>query len=650
VLSVGVDLGGTFTDGYFATEEQSVTAKVPTFRFDLTRSVIQCLRAGAERVGSPIKLFLESIELLRLATTVGTNAIIEGTGARVGLLVERKHESLLYGGRPPEALFASFLDPGFVRGLDLSISPEEVLAVCRELVGLGVRQVVVSLPRSCGASAEDKVRELVRARYPEHYLRSIPLQLGSEVSACAEDDVRTATAVVNAYLHRDMAHLLQRAEHELRAEGVVAPLLVVHANSGVARVAKTTAISTYGSGPSAGLSGAESIARAYGDRTVVTADMGGTTLDLGLVLDGQCEIETRPSLAGVRVALPMNRTESFGRAGCSIVRVEGGAIVIGPQSAGAVPGPAAFGRGGDLATITDADLVSGLLTPGKELGGQFVLDLDRARVAVERDVAVPLETTVEAAAWRTEETFTEQLADSLRAFLAARGIEAETAVVYAFGGAGPVHLWAPAARAGIRRVRSFPFGSAFSAFGCTVVDVRHRYEAPWDAGTLEFDELVALLFPLLARGLADVRSEGFGSIAAEAVFRALGKDGVSLVETQRIQVRDAEEGAQRLASYAANTVEDWERVDAVALELIVPVPHVTPTQPPLLGDGTGSGSRAVWWAEMPTATPVYRWPDLPPSQWVDGPLLVEEPDTTHAVGPGWRLRLDERGNALWEKR
>lgn len=649
MLSVGIDLGGTFTDGYFADDARWLTRKVPTLAFDLTRSVVQCLRGGAEAFGEPLGRFLDRVDVLRLATTVGTNAVIEGTGSRVGLLVGSGQERLLYGDRPPRQLFANFLDLELVRAVPPSPDREEVLALCRDLVGLGVRQVVVSLPRTQGAAAEREIRKIVRDRYPEHYLRSVPLQLASEVSACASDEVRTATAVVNAYLHRDMAKLLYQTEEALQADGLRAPILVVHANSGVARVAKTTAISTYSSGPSAGLSAAEWIATRYRDPLVVTADMGGTTLDLGLVADGQCETETRPLVAGVRVALPMNRTSSIGCAGGSLVRVEDGSVVIGPQSAGAVPGPAAFGYGGKHPTLTDADVVVGVLEPGRELGGRFVLDAELANAALVTHVGAALGCSAARAATEVRRAAARQLGEALAGFLASRAVDPAAVVVYAFGGAGPVHLGAAARRAGIRRMRSFPFGSAFSAFGCTVVDLRHRYELGWDGAPFVPEELRERLEPLLRRGLADVRAEGYDPGRARASLLLLGWDGV---ERSRLGPSTAETAGtilDTLVVAVSSAGGAWHGTESVALELEVPVPRVRPApRPAPLAPGRPVARRAVSWEGEELATDVYRWSDLRPGDRLAGPVLLEDRDTTHAVGPGWSVALDGDGNALWE--
>jgi N-methylhydantoinase A/oxoprolinase/acetone carboxylase beta subunit len=653
VLTVGVDMGGTFTDGYLAAEDGAFSCKVPTYRFDLTRSLVQCLEAVAARAGLGFGELLERLDSLRVATTVGTNAVVEGTGSRVGLLVAVGQEELLYAGRPPTAVFARYLDPGLVRGVGLPPEGAELLDRCRELVAAGVRQVVVSFPGAATApEVERQVRQVVRARYPEHYLRSVPLQLASEVSACAEDDVRTATAVVNAYLHRDMAQLLQRAEVQLRADGLRAPLLVVQASAGVAQVAKSTAISTYGSGPAAGLSGAEAVAGAYGDPVVVTADMGGTTLDLGLVLDGRCQTDARPEIGGVRVALPSNASTPVGCGGSSLVTVEDGRVLVGPRSAGAVPGPAAFGRGGERATLTDADLVCGLLQDDAELGGQFALDASRARAAVAEGVAAPLDLPVEEAGARIQEAATARIADAIGALLAAHGLAPERATAYVYGGAGPLHLWAPLARLGIGSARSFPFGSAFSAFGCTVIDVRHHYEAAWDGARPAAPErLGGLLERLVRRGLGDTRAAGPAGQEVHGTVLLLGKDGQVLARVGPLAALERPATLQALVA-AALAADGWAEVRSVALDVTVPGPPADPLRgrPAASPGAAGPATRAVWWSGEWRDTPVRAWDDLRPGTPLAGPVLVTERDSTHAVGPGWAVSLDERGNLRWTAR
>lgn len=649
MLTIGIDLGGTFTDGYFNADGRAFTRKVPTYRFDLTRSVVECLRAGADATGQSLRSLLGRVDLLRIATTVGTNSVIEGTGSRVGLVVLDGEQERLYGSVRPDALFERFVAPKLVRGIDPAPVPEAVLDTARELVSGGVRQVVL-----CGAGVsaarewESSIHRLLRSRYPSHYLRSVPLQLGTDVAPCGDDDVRAATTVVNAYLHRDVAQLLHGAEQHLRNEGLESPMFVVHANSGVARTGKTTAIHTYSSGPAAGLSAAETIAAAYGDEAVVTADMGGTTVDLGVIVGARAEVETRPSVAGVRVALSMMRTESIGCAGCSLVAVRDGAVALGPDSAGAVPGPAAFGLGGERPTLTDADLVTGLLADGKDVGGQFTLSRERAAAALSEHVAGPLAMTVDEAAAAVERAAAEVVGDALADLLARKGLDPAAVTVYAFGGAGPTHLWAAARHAGVRRVRSFSFGSAFSALGCTVVDLRHRYERAWEGAAPSPAELAGMIDELAAKGLADVRSARVETTGLSLALQLVGAGGAALAATGGAW-DPADRGGEAFAPLLAAALAPDADVRGLVLELTAHVPRDKRPAPE-----TASGAlavddlRTVWWDGVATPTPVLRWADVPLDRPIGGPVIVEELDCTHAVGPGWQLTADAMGGALWE--
>jgi N-methylhydantoinase A/acetophenone carboxylase len=593
--------------------------------------------------------FMRRVAILKVATTIGTNAVIEGTGTRVGVVVGRGHEENLYGPNRPEAIFHAFVGPEDVIGIDPVGESDEILEACRRLVANGVRQVVVALPRSASTHQdESRVRKVIRARYPEHYLRSVPLQLSTDVTASGEDEVRTATAIVNAYLHRDMAHLLSRAEQELRAIGLDVPVLVVHASSGVARVATSVAVGTYSAGPSAGLSGAEHVASRLGDRLVLTADMGGTTLDLGLVRDGRCEVEVRPSIAGVRVALPMNRTESYGTGGGSLIGVtDDGAITVGPGSAGAVPGPAAFGRGGKRATVTDADVVSGLLADGTVLGGEVTLSEAAARSAVE-EVAARLGVPAEAAAARIEDAIDGQIGRDMARFLADRNVDPAQVTVYGFGGGGPVHLARACGIAGVRRMRTFPYGAVFSAFGCTAVDVRHRYEVLAPHGAYLRDSAMTDAEGLVRRAGWDLRAEGFAGEGGSCHLVVEGVDGGELART----------GERPFGLDVAGALLDdaWPLpagTSTVALVVTVPIGTLSGTPSATLtreaGIPAGGDPRRILWGAEPTAARLVGIGDLPVGAPAPGPLVVLDGEAVCVVPSDWTVRREEDGSLLWER-
>ena len=458
---VGVDMGGTFTDGFVSDGERSVATKVPTTHFDLTRSVMACLSQGAEAFDVVLEDFLAEVGLFRLATTIGTNAVVTGTGDPVGLMVEAGAEKSLYGPCEPAPAVGVFVQADHVVGVDPASAAEEVLALCRDLVQQGVRQTVVSLRRS-NRDVESGLRELVRDRYPVHYLRSMPLTLGSETANVDDDELRTSTAVLNAYLSRPMAKLLYRTEGILQQAGLSVPLLAARSDGTCSRMPRTTAISTYSSGPAAGLGLAASLAREHSDGAVVGFDMGGTTLDLGLVRDGAYQVEQAPEIRGVRVSLPVPSIVSVGLGGSSVAATaESGTLAVGPASAGAVPGPAAFGRGGTEPTLTDADVVLGLLADGQRLPGDIVLDADRAAAAL-APLAGGDPVSAARLVWVAAH---EKAAAAVGGVLAAAGVEPAAVTLYAFGGAGGLHAGAVAGLAGVGRVRSFAHGGVFSAQG-----------------------------------------------------------------------------------------------------------------------------------------------------------------------------------------
>lgn len=657
--SVGMDMGGTFTDGYFTDGRRAAMAKVPTSHFDLTRSVMACLGEGARRFDLDLEDFLASVGVLRLATTIGTNSVVTGAGDPVGLLVEAGAESSLYGPVEPAPALGVFVHPGQVAAVPASdrpaagaepvVSPadetlagglasatdEAVLGLCRDLVSQGVRQVVVSLRRARRAD-EERLRELVRDRYPAHYLRSIPLTLGSEVADLDDDELRTATAVLNAYLSRPMAKLLYRTEGLLQQAGLGVPLLAVHSDGSCGRTARTTAISTYSSGPAAGLGLVAAEAAARNDEAAVGFDMGGTTLDLGLVRGGAYSVTETPEIRGVRVSLPVPEVMSVGLGGSSIAAADSaGEVTVGPASAGAVPGPAAFGRGGAQATLTDADAALGFLADGATLIGDITLDAERARsalAALDGTEAALAEGDPVEAALRVRSAAHRQAASALGDLLDAAAIDPAAVTLYAFGGAGGLHAGPVADLVGIARVRSFVHGGVFSARGVVGAPLRQVYRA--SVGSVGDSGSAA--DRLAARARLDLEAERLPSDKARITIDA---------RDNRVEV---------------SSQLDPPPVPSVATDPDQPVGSepsspsaaaVGPEQSSSPGPGSSSSAarREVWWGAEPETTAVVDLAALAPGAAIDGPALIEGWGAVHAVPPGWTARRQDHDSLLWER-
>ena len=701
--SVGIDMGGTFTDGVFSNGERAASVKVPTAHFDLTRSVMACLAGGAAAFDTSLEDFLADVGLFRLATTIGTNAVVTGTGDTVGLLVEAGAEKSLYGPSDPAPALGVFVSPDHLVGVDPDSAAEEVLRMCRGLVQQGVRQAVVSL-RAERREAEARLRELVRNRYPAHYLRSMPLTMGWETAGTGDDAVRTSTAVLNAYLSRPMAKLLYRTEGILQHSGLTVPLLAARSDGTCSRTARTAAISTYSSGPAAGLGLAAAEARRHRDAAAVAFDMGGTTLDLGLVLDGAFDIDPTPEVRGVRVSLPVAGIVSVGLGGSSIASIDSsGVVTVGPASAGAVPGPAAFGRGGTRPTLTDADVTLCFLDEGQVLPGEVVLDVEPAC-----DAIAPLAGGEPVdAALKVRAAAHAKAAAALRSVLADAGVDAADATLYAFGGAGPLHAGGVAESAGIGRVRSFAHSGVYSARGLVDSLARQRYEVSMDPG----EQAITVLARLLARARLDLQAErlpvGAARVLAELVYdsgsaqtvEATVQGDLAEVASQVLAAAGLVDGeARSIAAVAVEALSLPPEIPAEVLDRLAADPHTMPGTRlpahhagPRRGGSSGRGDdlaaempdagprdsrpdsdaqdagwgdrpagvprqgdqegreRAVCWPEGVLSTLLVDLDDLTAEEVVRGPALIECAGSVHAIPPRWSCRRADADGLLWER-
>lgn len=653
------DIGGTFTDGFFTNGSVAHRAKVFTTPHDLTEGFMGCLRLGADAFGEPLHSFLSRTQVVRLSTTLGTNTLLQRRGPKVGLIVTAGEEASLYGASKQAAAFSSILDPELVRGVEEETGDEgeslcrptapAVLQAVRELVNLGARIIAVSLRNSWRNPAHERqLREIVLERYPVHYLRSVPLQLAHEISSSDDDHARTNTVALNAYLHRDLSRGLYKAEDLARESGMRHPLLIVHAAGGSARVAKTVAVQTLSSGPAVAVRGAAIMARLLRLDHVVCADMGGTSLDVAVLGKSEPPVVELPEIQGLQIAVPVISTESIGAGGGSIARVRQGELTVGPDSAGSVPGPVCYAKGGMSPTVTDANLLLGLLDPADFLGGRMRLDEDRARESVAKRIGEPLGVDVETAAAMIREKVNRSMAEEIRSRIEGTGADPSEYAFFAFGGGGPLHACDIAEQVGIHKVVGFPFGSVFSAFGSSTVDVWHRYSrsmAQRVDDQAAKDHLGNAVDELLAQGRLDMRGEGF--------------DQHELSESLHLVV-EAPSRRQEIdfaAPEAPNVFESLLQAqpDGEMREVSLDVRAETPTWLPpevsaVPSEAVPTVTRRVRWSRDREAvnTSVVRLEELARGAVIDGPALIETRDTVYAVKGGWSAQIDPFGNVVME--
>jgi N-methylhydantoinase A/oxoprolinase/acetone carboxylase beta subunit len=478
---------------------------------------------------------------------------------------------------------------------------EAAVEAAKSLLAHSARGLVCALPHADRDPAgELAVRELFEQHYPKHCLDAVPLLLSHEIAADPDDFRRTVTTVFNAYVHPAVADFLYRAEDHLRENGYRRPLLVVHNDGGCSRVAKTIAGRTYNSGPLAGLMGAKVIADLYGFKQLVAMDMGGTSLDVAFIVDGDVPLRDHGLVEGVEISFPLPDLVALGAGGGSIAHREGDQLRVGPQSAGAKPGPACFGFGGTDPTVTDADVVLGILHPDRFLGGTMPLHKDLAQRAIRT-----LGDDVEALAAAIRDRVHEDMGKEIATELAAHDLDPAETILVAFGGNGPLHACGIANAAGVGEILTVPFASVFSAFGASSADVRHTYEEPAGEGVEE---------ELRRRAVRDMRGEGFAAEMLELELDAVERDG-----GQRVRL-SARAELDHYAFARANGANG--------------------------GAATGPReTREVIWPQAGAAdTPIYDATKLGRGSPISGPAVIEGVDTTHAIPHGWSYQLDEYGN------
>ncbi|MGA9888108.1 MAG: hydantoinase/oxoprolinase family protein, partial [Candidatus Acidiferrales bacterium] len=384
-----IDVGGTLTDALFTEHEKSFCVKVDTTPHDLTVCLFDCLSQGAGKLGFPGSTeLLEHVELIRWSTTITSNVLAESRGPRVGLLVTKGHENNLYATNSHTSVLDRLVAAHDVIGVNHSSDDTDIMNAARKLLESGVRRICVSLQ---GAHQDPRreiaIKRIIDQQYPDHFLGSVPVLAGSDISKSSDDATRTYSALINTYTHGALAATLFKAEDELReTSGFTGTFLVSHINGGVAGVAKTKAIDTIESGPILGIHASAYLAKAYGLDNVVAMDIGGTTAKISILRNGEPVYRKPSDFFGIPVAISLPDLRSIALGGGSVVKPIAGshppAVQLGPESMGSYPGPACYGLGGDQPTLTDAFVTAGLINPDYFLGGTKTIDPDLARKAI----------------------------------------------------------------------------------------------------------------------------------------------------------------------------------------------------------------------------------------------------------------------------
>lgn len=672
VTCIGVDVGGTFTDVVLSNGTKIWRAKAPTTRDNLGKGVLAACRLVAERAGTTIEALLPTVARFGLGTTAVTNAIASRTGRRVGLITTAGFEDLVPMARamrvpadgwllPPDSL----VDPEHIVGVRervdragtvvAALDPAEIVTAARALVEVHrVEAVVVSfLWSSVNDSHEVAAVNALRAEWPELVVVS-----GADLLPVVREFERTQFALLNAYTSGALAGVESLAD-ELERLGLPHPPLLVHSGGGSVSVAegRRAPATLAESGPAAGVVAALAVCQAAGITEAVTGDMGGTSFDVSFITGGEPTRRSRGELMGIWTALPMIDINSVGAGGGSLAWVDAlGMLRVGPRSAGAEPGPACYGRGGTAATVTDALVVLGYIDPANFLGGEMVLDAAAADSAC-ADLGKQIGLDSVETAWGIWEVAKASMVSSLRARFAERGADPRGFALISMGGCGALAAAALAAQLGIRHVLVPELASVLSAFGAAASDVRRERSRSVTAMVPASPaQLAAVAEQLVAEVGADLAADGIapdereiGLVADLRFSRQKFEHTITWIggfdeENQHIQAKHfCDEYAER---YGRGALVTGAPVEIVTLRAtgtgrtvhagLGSSTEQAAGEPPTRGTRNISLDRG----EAPREVPVLNAADLRPGHTFRGAVVIDAPDTTVWVPPGFTARFD----------
>ncbi|MBV1931801.1 MAG: hydantoinase/oxoprolinase family protein [Porticoccaceae bacterium] len=703
---VSVDIGGTFTDCFLVFDGKRAEGKALTTHHNLASGFMGALEDACGQLDLSVKETLSSVDAVRYATTLGTNALIERKGPEVGLLTtsgfefsvplmrargygdglsDREQQDLPAACRPEPIVPRSMIE-GIDERVDykgevvFDVDEDNVRNAVRHLVDRGAQAFVVSLINAVvNPENEKKVERIILDEYPSHLLGAIPIILSHRVAGRKGEYARTMSAILDAYLHDQMYHGLASLESVLRQNNYKRPMLVVHNSCGMAQMSSTHSLQTIHSGPVAGLEGTESLAKQFGQSNMIATDMGGTSFDIGLVTsDGVKFYDFNPVIDRWLISTPMSYLHTLGAGGGSIARYDRlwGAVEVGPESAGSDPGPACYGRGGKVPTTTDANLVLGYLDELNYAGGSIKLSKRRAERAIRDHICEHTGTNVEEAALAIRRKVDANMADAIFKEVAVKGYDPRDFTLLSYGGGGPLHACGYAGKIGVSRILIPPFSAVFSALGAGSMDQLHIHERSlylmlYDSLERkvldDFTEFNATVVDLEKLGREDLLRQGvdekdiksrveldmrYGNqLAQTAVISPVSRiesdqDVMTLLDlfSTNYEKRFGQGSAAPEAGIRVNVIRVVSFVEHEAVKLETSsASNDTVVQP--------TSSRDCWFdgTDGIVATSVYDIADIGEGVSIDGPALVETPHTTYLVYPDWSLTMGKQGSAWLEQ-
>lgn len=688
----GLDIGGTFTDCVLIDDSGRLTiSKAPSTPGNFADGVLEALRRAGERIGLELPQLLQSITMLAHGTTAGTNAIIQRRGAKVGLITTRGHNDVIHimrGSRglsgqdiklivhipessKPDPIIPKRLIRGVSERVDcfgkivVDLNEDEVRQAIRELIDQGCEALAVCFLWSfLEPKHEQRVKEIAAEIAPSMYVTC-----SHELAPKWGEYERTTAVALNAYIGPLTVNYVTNLDQRLKDMGYKPPLQITQCAGGTisVRKAREAPLLTLDSGPVSGVTGSLYLGQVMSEKHIITTDMGGTSFDVGVIHEAQAVVSYKSLVHQYEYFLPKVDVQTMGTGGGSKVWIDKTTrtLRVGPQSAGAVPGPICYSRGGDVPTTTDADVVLGYLDAENFAGGTMKLDKEGATKGLQK-LADELGMSLYELASGVAQIAEFQMADLVRKATIQKGLDPREFVLFAFGGAGPVHMAVTAREAGIKRV-VVPQGdtaSTWCAFGAASADTLHVNEqvrimsSPFDVAKIN-----AVLGELAAKGRAQLEEDGIA--VGQQKFR------YSIDMRHRGQINEVEVDLDKpalseadLDDLRARFVRRYEqlygrgaslpgaRLECVTFRVRA---SAQARKPKLIAADTlvkevpataKTSEREIYWAEWKklAATPIYDGYQLLPGNAIDGPCVIETTTTSIVVHPGQRVEVDALRN------
>ena len=680
-MRIGIDVGGTFTDIVLIDDATGRISYTKTFT--TPRRLAQGVMDGIAKIIKMTNSSMDQVDYLVHGTTIGTNAIIERKGVKTGLITTEGFRDVLEIGRvqrPAAGLYDFSVDnppplvPRYLRlgvrervGSDgkmvMPLNEDDVVRAVKFFKREKVESIAVSLLFSfLNSRHERRVRDIIDRIHPGCYV-----SLSSDIAPEFREYERTSTTVLNAYLLPIVERYIESLEGELNSAYGRVDLRIMQASGGsmTAQAARSHAVHTINSGPAGGAVAGSFIGSLVGERQLITVDMGGTSFDIALIDEGVPQLTSEGTIVGYPMKIPVIGITTIGAGGGSIAWIDqGGALNVGPMSAGAEPGPACYERGGDRPTVTDANLILGRLNPDYFLGGEIKLNYRLAEMAIKEHVAKRMKMTVTEGAAGIIRLVNANMVKGISVNSIERGYDPREFSLIAFGGAGPLHAVALAKELGMAKVIIPPLPGNLSALGLLVSDTRHDFVATLAKGEGEIDprELLRAFLELEERGRKQLASEGVAPkdvrIAWSADMRYEGQSYELNTPVDRkatftkgdikATVARFHKLHQRVYEYSSQeeTVEFINlRVTAIGKSPPVRIKEERPS-----GKNPGAAlkeRRRVYFDELGfVATPIYDREMLRSGNEITGPAIIEEVASGTVLLPGTKGIVDPYSNII----